>query len=120
MNPFACPDNIYVAKRPQDMRAGINRLMSVVAAELLDDPADGSLYVFVSKDARKCKMLRHDGNGWILYYCTMTGGAFKWHGGEDPADPVLCIRRNQLLWLLDGLTVEQPKAVPPSAARTVL
>lgn len=102
------------------MRAGINRLMSVVAAELLDDPADGSLYVFVSKDARKCKMLKHDGNGWVLYYCTMTGGAFAWQGGADAAEPALCVRRNQLLWLLDGLTVDQPKAVPPSAAWTVL
>jgi hypothetical protein len=30
------------------------------------------------------------------------------------------VRRNQLLWLLDGLTIEQPKAVPPSAARIVI
>ena len=119
MNPFACPDSIYVATRPQDMRAGAKRLVSVIASELGRDPTDGALYVFVSRDARKCKMLAHGGNGWVLYYCTMIGGTFKW-GASPGGEPVLEVRRNQLLWLLDGLSIEQPKAVPPSAARIVI
>lgn len=119
MNPFTLPDNIYLARRPQDMRAGAKSLTAVIALELDDDPADGSLYVFVSKDAKKCKMLRFDGNGWVLYYCTVCDGTFKWRGGNGP-DPALCIRRNQLLWLLDGLSIEQPKAVPPVTAHLVL
>lgn len=119
MNPFACPDSIYIASRPQDMRAGAKRLVTVIASELDGDPADGSLYVFVSKDARKCKMLVHGGNGWILYYLTMVGGTFKWRGTSG-GEPVLEVRRNQLLWLLDGLSIEQPKAVPPSTAHIVI
>ena len=30
MNPFTTPDRLYVSRRPQDMRAGIQRLASVV------------------------------------------------------------------------------------------
>lgn len=116
MNPFTTPDNIYLARRPQDMRVGINRLSAIVSLECLDDPTDGSLYVFVSRDAKKCKMLRFDGNGWILYYCTMCEGTFKWSGG-DGGEPMLCIDRRQLHWLLDGLTIEQPEAVKPTTAR---
>ena len=119
MNPFACPDSIYIAARPQDMRAGAKRLAAVVAAELGLDPCDGSLYVFVSRDARKCKMLAHGGNGWVLYYCTMAGGTFKWRGSPG-GEPTLEVRRNQLLWLLDGLSIEQPGAVPPTTARIVI
>ena len=119
MNPLACPDSIYIATHPQDMRAGAKRLISVIASELGCEPANGSLYVFISRDARKCKMLVHGGNGWMLYYLTMIGGTFKWQGLPD-SEPVLEVRRNQLLWLLDGLSIEQPKAVPPSAKRIVI
>ena len=31
MNPFTTPDAIYISKRPQDMRAGIQRLAAVKA-----------------------------------------------------------------------------------------
>ena len=43
MNPFATPDRIVVLTRPQDMRAGINRLSAIVAAELGEDPMSGDL-----------------------------------------------------------------------------
>ncbi|MGN0959370.1 MAG: IS66 family insertion sequence element accessory protein TnpB [Coriobacteriales bacterium] len=116
MNPFSAPDNIYLARRPQDMRCGINRLSATVMSELDADPADGSLYVFVSKDATKCKMLKFDDNGWVLYYCTMCEGTFKWGRSKD-GSPALAVRRSQLAWLLDGLSIEQPKAARPIAAR---
>lgn len=101
------------------MRAGANRLMSIIAAELGHDPTDGSLYVFVSRNASRCKMLVHGGNGWILYSMSMLGGTFKWGYASD-GNLVLEIRRNQLLWLLDGLSIDQPKAVPPVTAHIVI
>jgi hypothetical protein len=50
VNPFTTPDRIFVSLRPQDMRAGIQRLAETVAAEFGRDPMDGALYVFVSRD----------------------------------------------------------------------
>ena len=49
MNPFSNPPRIMVQTRPQDMRAGIYRLATVVEAELGCRPDDGTLWCFVSK-----------------------------------------------------------------------
>ena len=57
MNPFTTPDRLYISRRPQDMRAGIQRLASVVATDFSMDPADGSLYCFVSRDCLKTRLL---------------------------------------------------------------
>ena len=66
MSPFTTPDRLFVSRRPQDMRADIQRLASKVAADFGMDPTDGSLYCFVSRDCEKMKMLRFDVNGWCI------------------------------------------------------
>ena len=48
MNPFTTPDRILISRRPQDMRAGIQRLAAVVTTDFGMDPTDGALYCFVS------------------------------------------------------------------------
>ena len=120
MNPFTTPDAIYISKRPQDMRAGIQRLASIVAADFGRDPMDGTLYCFVmSRDCEKMKLLRFDVNGWCMYYVRLAEGGFKWRhseGGELLPD----IGRRQLLWLLERLPAELPQAAAPVAAGKVL
>ena len=97
MNPFTTPDAIYISKRPQDMRAGIQRLASIVAADFGRDPMDGALYCFVSRDC----------------------GGFKWRHSES-GELLPDIGRRQLLWLLEGLPAELPQAAAPVAAGKVL
>ena len=63
MNPFTTPDRLYISRRPQDMRAGIQRLASVVTTDFSMDPTDGALYCFVSRDCLKMKLLRFETNG---------------------------------------------------------
>ena len=48
MNPFTTTDRLYISRRPQDMRAGIQRLASIVTTDFGMDPTDGALYCFVS------------------------------------------------------------------------
>ena len=60
MNPFTTPDRILISRRPQDMRAGIQRLAAIVATDFGMDPTDGALYCFVSRDCLKMKLLRFD------------------------------------------------------------
>ena len=43
MNPFTTPDRVVISLQPQDMRAGIQRLASVVVADFGGDPQDGTL-----------------------------------------------------------------------------
>ena len=119
MNPFSTPDAIYISKRPQDMRAGIQRLASIVAADFGRDPMDGALYCFVSRDCEKMKLLRFDLNGWCMYYVRLSEGGFKWRHSES-GELLPDIGRRQLLWLLEGLPAELPQAAAPVAAGKVL
>ena len=119
MNPFTAPDRIYISQRPQDMRAGIQALASIVVADFGRDPVDGALYCFVSRDAQKMKMLRFDLGGWCMYYCRLAEGCFRWRHDPCAREPLLVIERRQLLWLLDGLSIEQ-EAFAPVAANTIL
>jgi transposase len=119
LNPFSTPERIFVAKRPRDMRAGIQRLSSLIVSEFGNDPTDGSLYVFVSRDSEKAKMLHFETSGWCLYYYRLADGTFKWEGGTG-GEPLLAIERRQLIWLLEGLAIEQPKTPIPITAKVVL
>lgn len=119
MNPFSAPDRILFYTRPQDMRAGIQRLAEVVAAEMGMEPMDGSLYVFVSRDCEKVKMLRFETTGWCMYYVRLLEGGFRWeHAGG--AEPALRAERRQLLFLLEGLPPNPPQAPSPVTAHGIL
>ena len=38
MNPFTTPDRVFISRHPQDMRAGIQRLASIVTTVYLARP----------------------------------------------------------------------------------
>lgn len=119
MNPFATPDKIFISRNPQDMRAGIQRLASIITTDFGRDPMDGALYAFVSRDCQKVKLLRFDVNGWCMYYIRLCEGGFKWAHGKQ-GDSLLKVERRQLLWLLEGLEMDITNAAKPVAARTIL
>ena len=119
MNPFTTPDRLFISTRPQDMRAGIQRLAAAVTTDFCMDPTDGALYCFVSRDCLKMKLLRFETNGWCMYYIRLAEGGFRWRHA-DGEDAVLQIERRQLIWLLDGIDFEQPDAPEPLAAHIVL
>lgn len=50
----------------------------------------------------KAKLLRYDANGWVLYYCRLSEGTFRWRPSPG-SGPVLGFDRRRLQWLLDGL-----------------
>lgn len=108
MNPFTTPSRIFVYDRPQDMRAGIDRLSQVVVAEMRMGPADGSLYVFVSRDRRTLKMLRFDSNAWCMWQVRLATGRLRWEWGEGGASRE--VARRDLLLILEGLGGCAPSA----------
>lgn len=119
MNPFVCPDKIVIYRYPQDMRCGIQRLSEIVAAEMELDAMDGGIYVFVSRDCKKVKMIKFEVSGWVLYYVKAVEGGFKWEHDEE-GELTLAAERRQLLWLLEGLPINQPQAPEPVTAHGIL
>lgn len=86
------------------MRAGIQRLATVVESELGATPADGTLWCFVSRDRRKAKMIRFEGGAWCLWYVRLAEGTIRWsHDGSE--QPTLAVDRAQLVCLLAGAPV---------------
>jgi transposase len=69
---------ILVATQPIDFRAGINRLVSLIAQSVGGDPYDGRLYVFRSKRLDRLKAIRFDGSGVILATKWLEVGKFHW------------------------------------------
>ena len=102
MNPFVVPPRVLVSNRPRDMRAGINTLAAEAEAALGADPCDGSLYVFLSRDLRRCKMLRYDGGVWCMWSLAPARGAFRWRRPPSGA-PAVEVDRAALVMLLSGL-----------------
>jgi len=100
------------------MRAGIQRLATIITADFGGDPTDGMLYVFISRKADKAKMLRFDTSGWLLYCCTLCEGTFKWRCKDQ--EELLTIEPRQLLWLLDGLETQQPKAAKKVTKKSII
>lgn len=101
------------------MRAGIQRLAAIAAADFGRDPMDGALCCFVSRGREKAKLLRFDVNGWCMYYVRLAEGGFKWRHSEG-GESLPQLERRQLLWLLEGLPAELPQAISPVAAGSVI
>jgi transposase len=98
---------VYLAPGATDLRKSIDGLSALVSAVFELDLFSNQWFVFCNKQRDKLKILRWDTNGFWLYYRRLERGRFQWPIQTGPA---LSITRRQLQWLLDGLTIEQPKA----------
>lgn len=91
---------IYVAERAVDFRKAIDGLAALVVEQFETPVADGSVYVFYSRDFSRVKCLFWDKNGFVLYQKRMESGRFKFDRTQKEH---LTINHQQLDWLLAGL-----------------
>jgi transposase len=68
---------IFLATEPMDMRRGIDRLAGWVEGELRADPFAGDLFVFLSRDARRVKVLAWESSGYWLCMKRLESGRFS-------------------------------------------
>ena len=90
---------VYFVLGATDMRKGIDSLSLIVAAHD-KNPANGSLYVFCSKNRKMIKILHWDKNGFALYQKRLEDEKFLW---PNDSSTIIEISLTQLRWLLDGL-----------------
>ena len=101
-------ERIYLAAGYTDMRAGINSLASIVQDVFHLNPFGNSLFLFCGRRADRCKALYWDGSGFVLTYKRVETGRFHWPRKEHD---VIIISRQQFQWLLEGLKLDQHKAI---------
>jgi transposase len=112
-------ERVYLALGPTDMRKSIDGLAAIVQEAFDIDPFSSAWFVFCGKSRDRLKILRWDHNGFWLYYRRLERGRFQWPAAAGET-PTCLISRRQLMWLLDGLNLEQRKAHPEVRARTVV
>lgn len=72
------PRRILVGRDPIDFRKGIAGLAAVCELQLGEQPLDGTLFVFSSRDRRGLKMLVWTHGGFLLLYKRLEKGRFRW------------------------------------------
>ena len=67
----------YMCAHPVDMRCGIDSLYNLIITETRTSPIGGDVYVFMSRSRHAVKILRWDGDGFLLYYKRLEKGSFE-------------------------------------------
>lgn len=101
---------VYVVTGYTDMRKGIDGLAAIVSGKLSLDPFSKNLFLFCGKNARKLKGLLWENDGFLLLNKRLENGRYRWPRDETEAR-MLTVQ--QLRWLLEGLEIEQSKAIKP-------
>ena len=105
-------ETIFIAVGYHDMRKSISGLATIVETVFKLDPFSHSLFLFCGKQSDRLKALYWEGDGFILLYKRLeSGGRFQWPRSGSEARQ---ITPQQLRWLLEGLRIEQPKAIKSS------
>jgi len=77
---------VFAYSAPTDMRKGFDGLYGLVKDQLDEDPLSGDMFLFVSRDRKRAKVLLWDGTGLCLYAKRLERGRFArlWAGeGEE-------------------------------------
>ena len=67
---------VYARAAPTDLRKGFDGLSGLVRQDLGRDPTSGDLYVFVSRNRVRAKVLLWDGTGLVVYAKRLEEGRF--------------------------------------------
>lgn len=101
-------ENIYLACGYTDMRKSIDGLSALVVQQFELDPFSNSLFLFCGRRCDRIKALYWEGDGFVLLHKRLERRSFQWPRKESEAKT---ITPQQFRWLLEGLQIEQPRAV---------
>lgn len=98
---------VYLALGNTDMRKAINGLSILVQESMELDPFSGHLFVFCNRRRNILKILYWDRNGFCLWSKRLEKHFFRW---PESSEEVMKIDQRELMWLVDGLEINQQKA----------
>lgn len=110
LSDFTGADRVYIACGYTDLRRGIDGLAAIVQQQFNLDPFTNALFLFCGRRRDRIKALYWEGNGFVLLYKRLESGSFQWPRKESEAR---VLTPPQYRWLMEGLSVDQPKALRP-------
>ena len=100
--------NYYVACGYTDLRRGIDGLAAIVMGQFGKSIDEESLFLFCGRRTDRIKALYYSGGGYILLYKRLNNGRFQWPRTEAE---LRLLDSQSFRWLMEGLSVEQSKAI---------
>ena len=110
-------EHIYVACGYTDIRKSIDGLAACVQQNFRLDPFSDSLFLFCGQRSDRIKALYWEGDGFVLLYKRLEKGRFQWPRDANEAKDITL---QQLRWLMEGLSINQPKAHHPVNGLSIL
>jgi len=111
LNDFRA-EHVYIDCGYTDLRRGIDGLASIVESQFHPDPFSRTLFMFCGKRSDRIKALYFEGDGFVLLYKRPENGSFQWPRSETEAR---AITPQQYRRLMEGLSIDRPKAHKPAA-----
>lgn len=109
---------VYIACGYSDLRRGIDGFANMIQQEFKLDPFESDiLFLFCGRRTDRIKGLLWEGDGFLLLYKRLETGKFQWPRNEEE---VRAISSQQYKWLMEGLSIEQKKAIKTLAPIKVL
>ena len=105
---------IYIVCGYTDMRRSIDGLMSVISHTYQMDPYANALFLFCGRRNDRIKALHYDKDGFTLLYKRLESGKYQWPRRKEE---VRNLSRQEYKWLLEGLSIDQPRAIRPVQKR---
>ena len=108
--------NIYVICGYTDMRKGQAGLIQIIQSMYNLDPYSESLFLFCGRNSRKLKGLCWEGDGFLLLSKALSSkdNRFRWPRNAEEAK---LLTKDQFVWLMQGLAIEQPKAIKKTTVK---
>jgi len=103
--------NIFIVAGKTDLRRGIDGLATIVTDQFEMDLFDDAIFLFCGNRKDRYKALYWDKDGFLLLYKRLDSGILQWPRDENE---VRKLTIQQLRWLLEGLAIQQPKAIRPA------
>jgi len=92
-----------------DLRRGIDGLASIVYESFGQTPFEPRiLFLFCGRRVDRIKGLIWEGDGFLLLYKRLERGKYQWPRSKSE---VLNLTEQQYRWLMEGLNIEQKKAI---------
>lgn len=94
----------FIYRSGCDMRKGYDGLAGIVRNEWKKDPLSGDVFIFLSKQRKKIKLLHWQNDGFVIYSKRLEKGTF-----ELPKDNSVEISAHQLQFILEGIFLSSIK-----------
>ncbi len=112
----ASTSKVFLITGYTDLRRGIDGLAEIVQGKLNLDPYSQALFLFCGRRRDRIKGLLWEGDGFLLLYKRLDNGSFRWPRNETEAR---LLTAQEIRWLMEGLEIEQPKAIKPGVKGSI-